>query len=229
MNQLKRIWIWCKRIRYLNGFGVQSPFAFSFVHSVIYQKLPRDIRKKLKAYRLFSPYTIKQPLPSRVERLLYKLVQYTNPAFIIYIEKEYSGGIHSLTLDSHCPCFGYIENKADVSEKIQRLYDEKPQITFGNLKKTLREKLETHASIAFVYIDLKVKDAPYFCEKILSRCRPNSLVIIGNIHTNKINKKLWTTLTKDKRTALSFDLYTVGILMFDHHYHQQQYIINFEG
>lgn len=226
---LTRIWIWCKRIRHLNGFGIQSPFAFSFVHTVIYRKLPRKTRNMLKVYRQTSPYDIRHPLPFRVEKLFYKLIQYSNPTFIIYIEKEFSGGIYSLTLNSRCPCFGYIENEPAYTDKERPSSDKIPQLTFGNIGSSIRERLKTHACIPFAYIDLKVKDASLLCELLLKRCRQDSLIILGNIHTDKGNEKLWKTLTKDKRTTLSFDLYTIGILMFDHHYYRQQYVINFEG
>ena len=226
MNQLKRIWIWCKRIRHLNGFGVQSPFAYSFVHSIIYKKLPQETRRRIKSQRESSPYYITHPHPWRVEYLLYKLAVYNRPTFVIFVEKEFTGSIFSISTGSICPCFTFIE-------KTLKIINQENISSSGNIKyisgiqSSLQKKLRAHSSIDFAFVDLNTENSDSICDQLLNRCRQNSLLIIGNIHQNKKNITLWQQLAKDRRTALSFDLYTVGILLFDHHYHQQQYIINF--
>ena len=37
---LKRPFIWLSRFRYRCGYGVHSPFAFSLITDVIYEKMP---------------------------------------------------------------------------------------------------------------------------------------------------------------------------------------------
>lgn len=236
MKQLKRIWIWCRRIRHLNGFGVQSPFAFSFIHTVIYRKLPKETRKELEGLRRSSPYIIRNPWPGRVERLFYKLARYTEPTFVLYIEKEFSGGLYCISRGSSCPSLGLLEERPGLSNDETSFF--KKNMTFpgenmtflcGNIEERLHEKLHSHAFVDFVYLDLNVTRAHTLCMELLRRCRQDSLLVLGNIHGNKANEMAWKRLTQDPRTALSFDLYSVGLLLFDHHYHRHQYIINFEA
>lgn len=228
MNQLKRIWIWCKRIRHLNGFGVQSPFAFNFIHTVIYRQLPKDVKKQIRIHRKNSPYRISHPLPERVERLLYKLIEYTSPTLIIYIENEFTGGIHSVTTACQCPCLGFVGSTPEPSGKKTGVSHENLRLSFGNIEGELQDSLRKHSSIDFAYIDLKTRNAEILCYELLNRCRPSSLMVLGNIHISKQNKSLWRQLADNQVVALTFDLYSVGILLFDHHYQRQHYVINFE-
>lgn len=228
MKQLKRLWIWCRRIGHLNGFGVQSPFAFSFVHSVIYRKLSRDIRRRLQTCRKSSPYKISRPLPGRVERLLYKLAVHVNPAYVIYIEKEFTGGVYSLLSDAACMCTVLVEKPPVMSGMSRQSGSDCVHLLAGDLEKHLEEKLSTHASVDLIYIDLMVSHAEDLCERLMARCRRDSVLVAGSIHATAAAFQLWRQLTERPETALSFDLYSVGILLFDHHYHKHSYLINFE-
>ena len=40
MNVLKRIFVWIKRVRYVRGFGIQSPWAYRMVRYVINEHYP---------------------------------------------------------------------------------------------------------------------------------------------------------------------------------------------
>ena len=46
---LKRPLIWLSRFRYRCGYGVHSPFAFSLITDVIYEKMPYYAYDLLKA------------------------------------------------------------------------------------------------------------------------------------------------------------------------------------
>lgn len=228
MKLSKRIWIWCKRIRHLNGFGVQSPYAFSFIHSVIYKKLPANLRQHLSASQASSHYHIAHPLPGKTARLLYKAARYNNPVFAVYIEKEFTGGAYYLAEGCQSLLSTFLEQKTKISP-ITGYIPLPGHLYCGNLQETVRRKLQFHAYVDLIYIDLNVHEAGELCELLIRRCRPDSLLIAGNIHAGKKNLDLWHKMSFNAQTGISFDLYEVGIILFDRHYHQRQYIVNFEG
>ena len=45
---IKRPFIWLSRFRYRCGYGVHSPFAFSLITDVIYEKMPYYAYSSLK-------------------------------------------------------------------------------------------------------------------------------------------------------------------------------------
>ena len=52
---LKRPLIWLSRFRYRCGYGVHSPFAFSLITDVIYEKMPYYAYDLLKAEQNHLP------------------------------------------------------------------------------------------------------------------------------------------------------------------------------
>ena len=71
---LKRPFIWLSRFRYRCGYGVHSPFAFSLITDVIYEKMPyyaydslEKEQKKIvdrKSTRLNSSHRCTSRMPS---------------------------------------------------------------------------------------------------------------------------------------------------------------------
>ena len=55
----------------------------------------------------------------------------------------------------------------------------------------------------------------------------NLMVVVLGIHQNRPSCNKWKTILKDERVRISFDLYDVGILLFDPKRVKQDYIINF--
>lgn len=91
------------------------------------------------------------------------------------------------------------------------------------------------------YNDLSLSDDPdllyihdmetHLVEKCLehsiSFMKENSVMVIAGIKKNKSMKLLWEKITKDDRVSITFDLYDLGILFFDHSKIKQNYIVNF--
>lgn len=61
------------------GFGVQSPFAFSFLHDVIRQKIPYYAYESLKAERLEEESANSR----KVDELLFRLTNFVQPVHVI--------------------------------------------------------------------------------------------------------------------------------------------------
>ena len=96
---LKRPFIRLSRFRYRCGYGVHSPFAFSLITDVIYEKMRITTQRWEKG------------IP-RINRLLFRLVNKVQPATIIEVGQPSAA---SLYLQSAKPSAGYLF-ASDLSE-----------------------------------------------------------------------------------------------------------------
>ena len=62
---------------------------------------------------------------------------------------------------------------------------------------------------------------------IASQMPENGMMVIEGIRRDRASTAAWHTLQNAPHTGITFDLYTYGIVLFDHHLHKQHYIINF--
>lgn len=62
---------------------------------------------------------------------------------------------------------------------------------------------------------------------LLSSLHNNSILIIEGINNNFNARMFWRSIMDDNRVTISFDLYYVGIAMFDKKRYKQSYKINF--
>ena len=52
-------------------------------------------------------------------------------------------------------------------------------------------------------------------------------MVVGDIYASKEREAWWKQLTQDERVRISFDLYDVGLLLFENKRFKQNYIVNF--
>lgn len=64
-------------------------------------------------------------------------------------------------------------------------------------------------------------------EQCVVKASQKTLLIVEGIHRDKFTLRLWRKMMNDKRTGISFDLYSCGILFFDKKRIKQHYIVNF--
>lgn len=202
----KRPFIWLSRFRHRCGYGVHSPFAFDFITNVVYEKTP------YYAYRPLAEEEKKLPAARRrrgageslkVKRLLFRLVNRTQPAFIV------DAGVasaSSLYLQAARPGAEYVE-ATDLSELF----------------------LEQGMPVDFLYLhDFR---NPEFVEQVFRVCLPRttsqSVFVIEGIAYNAPMRQLWKRMQAEEKVGITFDLYDVGVLFFDRMKIKQHYVVNF--
>ena len=62
---------------------------------------------------------------------------------------------------------------------------------------------------------------------LLTHISAQGALVMEGIHADKKAFAMWNRLKNDARTGVTFDLYTYGILFFNHQLHKQHYIVNF--
>lgn len=201
---IKRPFIWLSRFRYRCGYGVHSPFAFSLITDVIYEKMPyyayaslEKEQKRLVRERGYSRSS------QKVNRFLFRLVNKVQPATIVEVGRP---SVASLYLQSAKPSAEYLF-ASDLSELF----------------------LDTDVPVDFLY--LNDYRNPELLEKVFDICvrrtTLKSVFVVHGICYSKEMKALWKRLQEDERVGITFDLYDLGLLFFDKTKIKQHYIVNF--
>ena len=224
-NPLLRALVWCSRLRYRQGYGVHSPFAFNLITRVFYERWPYYAYQPLDALRHKLRSLRKQTNPARVDKLLLRLANYTQPCHILELGTH--SGLSACYLASGCASKPLLTlDSAD--QTLQGLFQNHPNIRHqvGEVGDLLSAFLTQHPQVGLVHFNSGVPQ-PAWMEQLLPHTSADSLFVIEGIHDNKAMLAWWNELKQDPRTGISFDLYDLGLLFFDHNMYKQHYLINF--
>lgn len=206
MLEIRRLWNWCRRFRHRCGYGVHSPSDFYLITSVIYEKLPYYAYDELKKNISGSSQTSYR---EKVNRLLFRLVNYFHPDFLVEI-----GSGDGTT-------FSYLRAARHSMNAISL-----PGRDWDITEKALQEVLDGKETIDFLHVGY----TPYYKE-VVSRLLPymqeGSCLIVGNIHASKEKEYWWKQLMEQADVRITFDLYDIGIVLFPSKRYKQNYIVNF--
>lgn len=201
---LKRPFIWLSRFRRRCGYGVHSPFAFSLITDVVYEKMPYYAYSSLKKEQKKKVKELGWKKGTRkVNRFLFRLVNRVQPETIVEVGCP---SVSSLYLQAAKPSAGYLF-ASDLSELF----------------------LDAGVPVDFLY--LNDYRNPSLMEEVFRICvrrtTVKSVFVLHGIHYSKAMKALWKRLQADEQVGITFDLYDVGLLFFDKTKIKQHYIVNF--
>ena len=206
MLLVRRIWNWCRRFRHRCGYGVHSPSDFFLITSVIYEELPYYAYDRLKCAPLSK---VLPHYRERVNKLLFRLVVHYRPKTLL----EVGAG--------NGDAFRYMQEA--------RLTMKSASLKGTDKDETLRDvamELQSVKKLDFLHIGF----TPYYKE-VFEMAFPylgeESCVVVGDIHATKEREAWWKELAQDERVRISFDLYDIGLLLFEAKRFKQNYIVNF--
>ena len=203
MAFFRRLWNWCKRFRNRCGYGVHSPSDFFLITSVVYESLPYYAYRELESS---TPLECSSFYRRKVNRLLFRLVNYFQPAFLVNVVGEDDLALRYM-------------KTASTSMKTVDVHGQ-------DMKKTLQavENIKSNVDM------LHVGDTPFYSEvveKMIPHMNTDACMIVGGIHASEEKKNWWKQLKNDERVRITFDLYDIGIILFDPKRYKQDYIVNF--
>lgn len=203
MAFFRRLWNWCKRFRYRCGYGVHSPSDFFLITSVVYESLPYYAYRELESsFSLESSSFYRR----KVNRLLFRLVNYFQPAYLVNVAGEDD------------LAFRYMK-AACTSMKTNN-------VRVHDMKKTLQAVENIKGCVDMLHVG----NTPFYSEvveKMIPYMNTDACMIVGGIYTSEEKKKWWKQLKNDERVRITFDLYDIGIVLFDPKRYKQNYIVNF--
>lgn len=205
MNALKKTWIWLCRFRNRKGYGVHSPFAYNLIRNVINEKgeyyAYADLKPLRKNARSLSPL--------KVDKLLFRLANFFQPSTAIQVG---TGGALSLKyVQAGCKrthCMAMPDTRSLVSHWKEQA------------------ALQKSEPLGLLYI-CETDDFQEIFESALPFVDEHTLIIVDNPYAGKARRQWWHELENDSRVGLTFDLYELGIVLFDFTYYKQHYRVNF--
>ena len=102
-------------------------------------------------------------------------------------------------------------------------------ITIGDFKHTLTQKLEKIKNVDLVFIDGNHQEKPttsYF-EEILSYANNDSIFIFDDIHWSSGMESAWEYIKLHERTTLTIDLFFLGIVFIKSELSKENFILRF--
>lgn len=189
-------------MKYCRGFGVQSPWAYSFIRYVVNEHYP------YYAYeRLDGKYSADSPKRKKVARLFFRManhvqslkaIDFNAPSNNIYAE-YITNGCKKTTIVSVGDNF----TDNDVAHVIEELTD-----------------------VRLIRISMEGRYREFY-DAIRRHIEPKTFVVFEGINRTRDCKRFWNAFVNNTPSIVTFDLYYCGIVYKDHSRYKQNYIVNF--
>lgn len=82
-NFIIQVYVWLVRFRYRCGYGVHSPFAFSFISNVVYEKGEYYAYRSLEKQRRLLEKAHRACASRKIDKLLLRLANFSQPDTIL--------------------------------------------------------------------------------------------------------------------------------------------------
>lgn len=221
---LCRIKVWLSRFRYRRGYGVQSPFAYSFFRDILFEEMPYYGFDKLR--NLSDPYLTRHTL-----QVLYRIVNMQKPGIVLDILPAssavscYIGGVSSRNRTISLVNDNVLAKRISDDTSELGIYVE---VKNSNILKELLQINGSLGKITFAHVGL-TDDRKLLYEicKVLSvSMSANGVIVIDGINRDYV-KDVWMVLNEEKNASVAFDLYDIGILFFNGTLNKEYYKVNY--
>ena len=201
MRLFRRPWIWLSRFRQRKGYGVHSPFAYSFIRGVVLET---------SAYYAYAELSHLHPwwvrwfrlYPMQCRRLLFRLANFAEPRTVV------------------------LRTEDEVAKKYIRAAVPRAEVRCkeGGLAAVPEGSPEGREAADFVLVG---KERLEEAAAMAARMPERGMLVCEGIHESSRAKEIWRTIREAPHTGVTFDLYTYGVAFFNPKLHKQHYKVNF--
>ena len=228
------------------GHGIHSPFVFEFITKVLndntrypeYGAIER-LRKKLLAdntpvpvedygagsvkgigSRSVSSITANAAKSPKYAQLLYRIVKYYQPAYILELGTSLgistcylaAGGKGSVVVTGE----GNFVVASMARNNFESLDLSNVRVIVGNFDNTLPEMVRSipHVDLAFIDGNHREKPTIKYFHELLSRQSGSSIIIFDDIHWSAEMEAAWRYVKNHASVMLTVDLFFIGIVFF---------------
>lgn len=221
---LCRIKVWLSRFRYRRGYGVQSPFAYSFFRDILFEELPYYDFDKLQ--KLSDPYLTRHTL-----QVLYRIVNMQKPGIVLDVLPAsssvscYVGGVSSRNRTISLVNDGALAGKISADTSALGIYVETRN---NNILKELMHITGSLGKITFAHVGMTDDRKLLYelCKVLTAGMSENGVIVVDGIDRDYI-KDVWMMLNEEKNASVAFDLYDIGILFFNTALNKEYYKVNY--
>lgn len=212
MRLFRRPWIWLSRFRQRKGYGVHSPFAYSFIRGVVLET---------SAYYAYADLAPLHPwwvrwfrlYPMQCRRLLFRLANFAEPRTV---ELRTEDEVAKKYIRAAVP-------RAEVRRKEGAMPGEVRRKD-GGLAAVPEGSPEGREAADFVLVG---KERLEEAAAVAARMPERGMLVCEGIHESRRAKEIWRTIREAPHTGVTFDLYTYGVAFFNPKLHKQHYKVNF--
>ncbi len=220
---IKRIIVWLSRIGHCRGFGIQSPWAYSFVCDVINERWPYYSYERLE-----EKYRDEGAMKRRLARLYLRIANFMQPDVVLCLGKdsemcrEYvsSGCLKALLMAEELKANLAIEADRNPARKAETNTDKG---TETDVKVSTDTNGGSIRQLIWVAAD---DDSERHVAKAVGMLADGDMLIVEGIHKGRRMKVLWKDVSHQDH-IIAFDLYYCGIIYKDSRRYAQNYIVNF--
>ncbi len=198
---IRRVAVWLWRIRHRCGYGIHSPFAFSFVTGVVYERGVYYAYAPLHALRQKTPGMLRE----KDDRLLFRLI-------------NASGARTALV------CGDSLETTLFYLQAGRKTAD--MQVVSGEDMADVEVALRRWPDVDFVYMDVK-NGWPEIFKRALEQADERAMLVVRGIHRDKKSLAAWRSVIADSRLRVTFDLYDFGIAFTEARFNKEHYVVNY--
>lgn len=207
-----------QRKRTAKGFGVHSPFAFSFIRKVITEKSPYYAYFDLKAH--LSALGIATKEISEFNRLSFRIVNFFGAKNVLEIGS--GNGVNTLFVTApseeiSCCCIETNAEKLAIAHKLLEIRNNRIQFPDVIPQRTY--------DVVFADAVFGETNPEWTMEKLFEHSCNETCWVVRNIHKNKAAKAFWKSIKQDSRVRVTFDLQNCGIVILNSSYHKLNYIL----
>ncbi len=244
------------KARHREGFGIHSPFVYSLLNEVIYEKSHYYCYKPIEKlrqellnnkeqisvedfgeghYKLRSIASIakKSVKPAKYAQLLFRLVNMNSSRTIL--ELGTALGITTAYLASAHTQAQVITIEGDsllcnyAQTHFKRLKKQNISLQCGKLDDLLPDLLAPIDQLDFVFFDANhTKEATLrYAEWCFPKTHTGTIFVVDDIHWSASMEEAWHVIKQDKRVRLAIDIFEMGILFFNTELTKQEYTVAF--
>lgn len=233
-SRLKYLYRW---VRFRHGFGVHSPYAFSFINNVIEEKSQyygyEDIVTKIAQHKIRPDFTKKYP--RKYYQLLFRISHFFKPKRIILLGHE-SGEcllyLKSTLADVSCILIETDKGRLEATEcmlqqecNVTLLQSESIHLP-AIVERLMKEPGQNDIFYFHASIDLKTKQKAIQC--CLERKSQIPLMfIIDYIEGDADAEEFWSWVKAKEEISITFDLMRLGVAVYHPKLKKQDYKLAF--
>ena len=223
MRLFRRPWIWLSRFRQRKGYGVHSPFAYSFIRGVVLES---------SAYYAYAELSPLHPwwvrwfhlYPMQCRRLLFRLANFAEPRML---ELRTADEVAAKYIRAAVPR-AEVRRKEGAIPGVVRCKEGamsgEVRRKEGGLAAVPEGSPEGREAADFVLVG---KERLEEAAAVAARMPERGMLVCEGIHESRRAKEIWRTIREAPHTGVTFDLYTYGVAFFNPKLHKQHYKVNF--
>lgn len=238
------------------GFGIHSPFVYSFVTDVIEEHLPyysyhtiERIRQNLfrdKSYINITDYGTGKSCKKQIckiatissknkkdSQLIFRIAVFAKAKNILELGTSLGTTTMYLAManrESRVISLEGCPETANVAKtNIKNAKLSNVDIIIGNIDETLVDALNQMPKIDLAFFDANHQEIPtinYF-EQCLSKANKNSIFIFDDIHWSDGMDKAWKYICDNSKSIVTIDLFSMGIVFFNPELNKHNYKIRY--